>query len=75
MPGEVEKSYRKWFPNWDKMTEEERQKALTPEMTGKMDAAMQYEARDKASRRQKAYDEESERRRPRVAGPGVGTWG
>ena len=72
MPGEVEKSYRRMFPNWDKMTEEQRQKALTPEVLGRMNAAADFEARDKAKRRQKAFDEESERRRFKVAGPGVG---
>jgi hypothetical protein len=72
MPGEVEKSYRRMFPNWNNMTPEEKQKALTPEVLGRMDAAADYKAKDEASRRAKAFTEESERRRPRVAGPGVG---
>lgn len=55
----IAQSYRRMFPNWDMMTEEQKQKAMNnPERIGQMDAQQNRAQMDMASRRAKAFRDE-----------------
>jgi hypothetical protein len=57
-------SFRRMFPNWDMMTEEQKRKAMNdPERLGKMDAQQSREQMDMASLRSKAFRDELKRSR------------
>ena len=63
MSGEImASSFKRMFPNWDKMTEEEKRSIMNnPEIAGKMEAQRRFAGEEKVKRRTQADTQETSR--------------
>jgi hypothetical protein len=63
-------SFKRMFPNWDQMTEEQKRSVMNnPDIQGKLQAREQFAREGNFANRQNAYKQERSRLKTPLAGP------
>jgi hypothetical protein len=69
-------AFRRMFPNWDMMTDQQRKSAMSdPKLQGRIDAEKDFKRREQGRMYSEAFRNETERRSPKVMSAGAASYG